>query len=711
MTDGEQKRILLVEDEPVVAMYEARQLERRGYRVEWVQSGEQAVAMLRDRTDIDLILMDIDLGSGMDGTEAAAAIQRFGDVPVVFLSAHTDPEIVERTERVTSYGYVVKNSGITVLDASIKMAFRLYASKKETEAERSRLEASEARFHGLFEQAGDGVLIHDMQGTILDVNQRLCELFGYTPEEFRGLSVLDTHPSGQATDEMVFGIAEELKHDGRSRFETEFVTKTGETFPGEITTAVVDAGDEQMVVGVIRDARDRMQMFQSLRESEARFRSYVEHAPYGVLVAARNGRYIEVNRGYCELTGYGYQEILNKQIGLITAPEARTQAEEQFRAVFDEGYAEAELPYITKKGERRYWNIRAVRISPETALLFVNDTTEYRKAREALDAKQREMQRLFDALPNHIVYKDREGRYQLVNASWARTVGKPRGEILGTLPRDHFPRQEAQGMERHDRDVLSTGEPVLEVEETYETEEGPQTVRSSKIPLWGDHGEVIGLACIEEDITQLKDDERQIRGLLEEKELLLREVHHRVKNNMTTIMSLLEIQAANVGDPTAREALATARNRVGTMMLLYEKLYRSDHLSDRVSLGDYIPSLVAEIVDSFPREVAVHTEAEEIIVPVRVVSSLGLIVNELITNAMKYAFQASQEAALTVTVTEQGGEVTLSVADNGRGFDPESADGGFGLQLVTALAEQLEGRLAIESGGEDGTLCTVTFPR
>lgn len=124
------KTILLVEDEAIIAMNEAELLKQQGYEVITAYSAEKAIATV-DEHSIDLSLMDIDLGRGkMDGTEAAEIILRKHDIPVVFLSSHTEPEVVEKTENITSYGYIVKNSGDTVLLTSIKMAFRLFEANQ-----------------------------------------------------------------------------------------------------------------------------------------------------------------------------------------------------------------------------------------------------------------------------------------------------------------------------------------------------------------------------------------------------------------------------------------------------------------------------------------------------------------------------------------------------------------------------------------------------
>jgi CheY-like chemotaxis protein len=134
MNDIELKTILLVEDEAIIALVEKKTLEKLGYNVIHASSGEKAVDIVKAGTRVDLILMDIDLGSGIDGTTAAEMILGTRDIPLVFLSSHTEPEIVEKTEGITSYGYIVKNSGETVLSAAIRMAFRLFEAKLKVQS-------------------------------------------------------------------------------------------------------------------------------------------------------------------------------------------------------------------------------------------------------------------------------------------------------------------------------------------------------------------------------------------------------------------------------------------------------------------------------------------------------------------------------------------------------------------------------------------------
>lgn len=185
MKELRDKTILLVEDEAVTARIETHKLTSYGYRVKHTQTGEHAVDMVcRQGEPVDLILMDIDLGAGIDGTEAARRILQNRDIPVVFLSSHTELEIVEKTEKITSYGYVVKQSGITVLDASIKMAFKLHDSKMKEKRKEEELSESELKFFTMFQTAPAGISLATIpDGSLHDVNRAWLDITGFSARD------------------------------------------------------------------------------------------------------------------------------------------------------------------------------------------------------------------------------------------------------------------------------------------------------------------------------------------------------------------------------------------------------------------------------------------------------------------------------------------------------------------------------------------------
>jgi two-component sensor histidine kinase len=198
---------------------------------------------------------------------------------------------------------------------------------------------------------------------------------------------------------------------------------------------------------------------------------------------------------------------------------------------------------------------------------------------------------------------------------------------------------------------------------------------------------------------------------IDEKDLLLHEIHHRMKNNMNTIGSLLELQADALNIPEASAALLDAKNRLSSMGLLYDKLYRSENVRE-LPVAEYFPALVAEVVAHFPNCDKVRTVfgMGDFPLGARYLSTLGIIVNELATNAMKYAFPGDRTGVITTTASLIDGRVRYVFQDDGIGL-AEDIDcdhtGGFGLRLVGILISQIGGSVRIERVG--GTRFIMEF--
>ena len=214
-----------------------------------------------------------------------------------------------------------------------------------------------------------------------------------------------------------------------------------------------------------------------------------------------------------------------------------------------------------------------------------------------------------------------------------------------------------------------------------------------------------------EDITERKGAENRIQKLLAEKDIILKEVHHRTKNSMNTIKGLLNLQANMLTDPAAIEALKDTESRVQSMMVLYDKLYRSIDYRE-ISMKDYLDTLVDEVISNFPnnRLVNVVKAIADFQVSAKIMQSLGIIVNELLTNIMKYAFVGRDRGTISVCAKQSSEAVTIVIQDNGVGF-PAATDRqsptGFGLTLVQTLIEQLKG--TIRFGQDNGTTVCLTF--
>jgi PAS domain S-box-containing protein len=214
------------------------------------------------------------------------------------------------------------------------------------------------------------------------------------------------------------------------------------------------------------------------------------------------------------------------------------------------------------------------------------------------------------------------------------------------------------------------------------------------------------------DISDLKAAQETVKRLLEEKELLLQEVHHRIKNNMSTMSSILSLHADALSDPAAKAALMDARSRMQSMMVLYSKLYIAPAIG-ALNAEFYLSPLIEKIHGTFENagKVTLSRRFGDFDLDGRTLFSVGLIVNELLTNAMKYAFEGRESGSITVSMGIDGADVVLDVVDDGVGF-PDAADprvsGGFGLGLVRILLTQLRGAMTVDR--ERGTRFRLRFP-
>ncbi len=653
-----QKLILLVEDELLIAMVQKKFLEQYGYKVITIDTGEKAIQILKKDEDvaqlvmlpdskkvplenfgykvilantadqavnafkendsIDLVLMDIDLGKGIDGTQTAEIILKHRDIPIVFLSSHMEPEVVEKTEKITSYGYVVKNSSITVLDASIKMAFKLFDANKKIQIELyerkkadEMLRASETKYRLFFETTKEGILILDAEtGMILDVNPFLLNLLGYSYDLLMGKTIWDI---GFLKD--IVGNKDkflELQQNKYVRYENlPLETTSGKIIEVEFISNVFEVVNLKLIQCNIRDITERKEIEIGLEKTRKEL------------------------------------EIIK-----IAADEASEFAESVINTVRE--------PLIALDQD-----LRVVSVS--------------RSFYEFFKVKQ----------------EDTVGQliYDLGNKQW--DIPKLR-ELLETI----LPQKTTFDNYEVEHDFATIGKRIM----LLNARQIQQALGKKRIIL---------LAI--EDITDRKNADKKINALLAEKNIILKEVHHRIKNSMSTIKSLLSLQADMLKDPIAIEAFLDTESRVQSMMLLYDKLYRSTDYME-ISIKEYLFSLIDEIIENFPNSnlVTVEKNIDDFIFDAKRLQSIGIIINELLTNIMKYAFAGKREGVklVVVSVKMKDNNVSIIIKDNGVGI-PESTNfensSGFGLTLVRLLTEQIGGTIRIEK--ENGTSVILQFEK
>jgi PAS domain S-box-containing protein len=304
-----------------------------------------------------------------------------------------------------------------------------------------------------------------------------------------------------------------------------------------------------------------------------------------------------------------------------------------------------------------------------------------------------------------IFAKDREGRYVLINRKWEQVTGLSREDVIGKDDRELFPGAAGERFRANDLAVMESGE-LQDYEESLTTHETSYVFHSIKFPVLDAAGVVNGMCGMATDITVTKAAEQKLRDALQEKEALVMEVHHRVKNNLQVMVSLLGLQLAQ-SDEHCAPALRDSQERIRSMALIHEQLYQSSDLS-RIDLADYARTLTVGLVSVFGRSSAVRVDVESAPLWVSVDTAIpcGLILNELVSNALKYAFPEGRSGGVVVglsaTVGDTGTrEVTLTVTDDGVGL-PDALDPAqtpsLGLRLVQILAKQLRGAVVARRG-------------
>ncbi len=327
---------------------------------------------------------------------------------------------------------------------------------------------------------------------------------------------------------------------------------------------------------------------------------------------------------------------------------------------------------------------------------------ELRRAQEELEISRERYFELYDLAPVAYCTLSGKGLIREANLAAATMLGVSRKALVNRPITEHILTEDQDLYYRHRKVLVETGARSGFDLRMVNSQGGIINARIEMALAENQKDETFHRVVIS-DITERTRAEDTIKGLLAEKELLLKEVHHRIKNNMNTMRSLLSLQARSSGDAATSAALDDAGKRLVSMEVLYDKLFRSVGFSD-VSVAQYLQALVDAFLSNFPghETVTVEKQFDDFILDARRLQPLGIIINELLTNVMKYAFKGRGEGHLLVSATLASGLATFVVEDNGNGI-PDSVDlgksTGFGLMLVHELTQQLGGSIRIERGG------------
>ncbi len=822
-------RILLVEDEAIIAMSQAETIRSYGYDVVTSMTGEEAVQMVREDQSISLVLMDIDLGKGMNGTDAARKILNVRTIPIVFFTSHSEKEMVQQVKGITRYGYVLKSSGEFVLMESINMAFELFQAHQQTLRE-------EEKFHAYIENAPFGIFVVDRDGQYIDVNHKACRLTGYTRDELLRMKIVDLAPVNR--EDMAHESFRVVREHGEVHDVVEIQRKDGSVFRASLDVVHL-SGERYMAF--CADETVRLQYEKDLEESYATLQAVLDASPIGIGLVKDRKR-VWANTAMHRMLKYDLDEY-NKQDSMVLYPDGAEYArvgKELYGQINENGAGQLGAKLQDREGNLLDVMIMARALDPSRMekgqIITVTDMTHRLLMEEKLKKSEKRFRELADMLPEAVFEADLAGKITygnkmafeimgytrrefeeegfmadqmvvpgdrqrvvenilrvvngeqlgpieytmqrkdgktfpaLVNASCIMDDGQVQGirglviDISGlknTLASLENNRNMLQAILQNmpggtiiideDYNIFQVNDRTAEIS-GYQVEEligqkcdiiCPKGSASKQCPIWeekkqgftgmdttlkrrdGTHvpilknakkvtidGKVYVLENFHE-ITDIKNAEAEIQNLLSQKDMILREVHHRIKNDMNVISSLLSLQAHSSENAEVSRTLDEVRHRIYIMSSIYNTLYRGDQVK-----SIHIPTLISDVTDSIVQTYTVDTrvtldrQIDDVWIPAKMSFSLGIIINELMTNAFKYAFNGSDTGILSITIRQdENKDLRVMVADNGTGLPDNYKDmnsPGFGLTLVDAMVHQCRGTYTIRN--DNGTRVDIFIP-
>jgi two-component system, sensor histidine kinase PdtaS len=430
--------LLLVEDEAIIALAEQAVLKRNGYQVTRASSGEAAVEAVRSRPDVALVLMDIDLGPGIDGTRAASLILEERSLPIVFLTNHSEKEMVERVRGITRYGYVLKNSGEFVLLQAIEMAFELFRAQ-------SQAEAGEALYRSITNLTGEIIVQHDQHGVWTFLSDGACEFFGKPREELLGRSFLEfVHPDDRehtANDMGEITTRRRATHRRMNRQLSSAGWRTVE-WNSEIVRDALGAVIGFQATG--RDVTEREEQTRRLHFHQQLTTKLMDTAPVALLVFDRTGTISYANEAASRLFGRPAEQLTGRS---YTSEHWKIRSEDgtdlrdgehPFQLVMETGTVISGLRLELERpdGTRSLLRVSVAPLpaadgSIDGTVTVIEDISAEFAAERELERSERNFRLLFEHATSGIILANDQSVVVDCNETAARILGYPKNELVG----------------------------------------------------------------------------------------------------------------------------------------------------------------------------------------------------------------------------------------------------------------------------------------
>ena len=591
----------------------------------------------------------------------------------------------------------------------------------ERKAIEEGIKTSGSLLRSTLESTADGILVVDRAGKPIDFNRKFVKMWRI-PDSLAALRDNDKlleFVRDQLIDPDAFlARVRELYAQPDVEICDILELNDGRIFERYSTPYQIDG----KTVGSVRSFHDltkRKRAEDALRESEEKLRSIVEQSRDGIVLAGEQGTIIEWNPGQERITGLLRAEVLGRSVWEVLSqlsandqdnPAAHEQVKAGVLKILETGQSEwldrlEETVVQRPDGTRRVIQASVFPIKTDKGFMagaISRDITELKQVEDALRKSEGKYRALFETAKDAIFLSDEAGKFVDVNQAACESLGYSREELLRLSNREIDADPTGYDTFLKVRDA-STKEAIFEVNQ--QRKDGTLLPVEITGKFFNVDGKLLSLA-IARDITERKATEEQIKRSLREKDVLMREIHHRVKNNLQVVSSLLSMQARTTRNKEAVDVLFKSQSRINTMALIHTQLYESGDSSE-LNMKKFVGTLSEQLFQSYQvndTKIARIVHVTDRKFPISVGVHVGLIINELLSNALQHAFGERKDGKIEVGLTvSDSGRANLRVSDDGAGLPPEfdiDKTRSFGLHLVKILVEdQLQGKLEVISDG------------
>ncbi|MFH5831657.1 PAS domain S-box protein [Halalkalibaculum sp. DA384] len=580
------------------------------------------------------------------------------------------------------------------------------------------LREQKERFRLIAENSTDMISRHAPDGTYLYASPSSEQLMGYTPGELVGNNAYEYfHPDDIPAVEQqhkfisprdeIKSVAYRIKtkNDGYKWVET-------------TSRTVKDPQSDQLVEiqASTRDISDRKAYEQQLEEEKEFVNTAVESLPGIFYMLDSDMNFIMWNKNFGAELGYSDEEIRRKHYLEYFPEKDQERLQSAVKKIWTEGYAEIEIDVLSRQDERFHYFLSARKLIKNGQEFLIGSGVDI-SARVEAETKHRLSEKRWEQLvqknPGLVMISNRDKIIRFINPAGTELMGKedPRN-LKGNQWTDYLNLEDGERLEMRIQRVMEGQvlEPATFRASTWNGRELYVELQGVSIQYKGEEA----ILTIGKDVTQRMKYEQELEKSIREKEILLQEIHHRVKNNLAIISGLLELQSGEIDDQEVQQILEKSKRRIHSIAKVHELLYRNEELN-RIDFKAYIFELI-DTMDQLthnPRlDISLNYELEPVFMNIDQAIPCGMVINELITNSIKHAFPDREEGTITIGLSENDRRVSITVADNGTGlpdFFASTRHKTLGKTIVELLVKQLDADFNF--GTDNGSFFELSFEK